>query len=266
MAETGSDANMGGQIALITGAGRGIGRATALRLGRAGATVALTGRDRDALADTAAALREVGAESLIVELDLTRPSTVDSAATTVHNELGAVDVLVCNSGIGGPSAPVWHIDPQEWEQTLAVNTTGAFRTVQAFAPQMIDRGAGSIVLIGSMTGKRGLEHRSAYAASKLGLLGFCRTAALDFGPHGIRVNLVSPGFVAGERLDWVVGARAEATGIDPDTARADMLAGIPLGRFVQADDVANTVVFLASEQAAGITGSDINVTAGQVMH
>jgi 3-hydroxybutyrate dehydrogenase/3-oxoacyl-[acyl-carrier protein] reductase len=258
--------NLDGRVAVITGAGRGIGRAIALRLGRAGATVVLTGRDRRALEVTGVALHSIGARWTAIRLDLTDPSTVDSMATEVTGKYGAPDIVVCNSGIGGPSAPVWEVDPAEWDDTLTVNTTGAFRTVRAFGRGMVDRGSGSIVLIGSMTGKRPLAHRTAYATSKLGLLGFCRTAALDLAPHGVRINLVSPGYVAGERLDWVVRKQAEATGNDQETTRQTMLAGIPLGRFVSAGDVANTVAFLASDEAAAITGEDVNVTAGLEMH
>ncbi|WP_158889840.1 SDR family NAD(P)-dependent oxidoreductase [Amycolatopsis anabasis] len=264
MNETRTD--LTGQVAVITGAGRGIGRVIALRLGRAGATVVLTGRDRRALGVTGIALDSIGAAWSAVRIDLTDPSTVDDLAKEVHSRHGVPDIVVCNSGIGGPSAPVWEIDPDGWEETFAVNTTGAFRTVRAFAPGMVERGSGSIVLIGSMTGKRPLKHRSPYAASKLGLLGFCRTAALDLAPHGVRINLVSPGFVAGERLEWVIEAQAKATGTDVETARKALLSGIPLGRFVSAEDVAHTVAFLASAEAAAITGEDINVTAGTVMH
>lgn len=253
-------------IAVITGAGRGIGKAIALRLGGDGATVVLSGRDADALETTGAELSALGARWHARPLDLTEPSTVDDLAAWVARELGTPEVVVCNSGVGGPSAPVWEVEPAAWEETFAVNTAGAFRTVRAFAPSMIDRGSGSFVLIGSMTGKRPLKHRAAYAASKLALVGFCRTAALDLAPHGVRINVVSPGFVEGERLDWVVGAQAEATGTDPGSARAAMLGSVPLGRFVAASDVAATVAHLASPGAASITGEDVNVSAGLVMY
>lgn len=179
--------------------------------------------------------------------------------------LGPVDVLVANSGIPGPSAPLWEIEPGEWRQTLDVNVTGTYLCCRAVLPGMIESGGGSVVIIGSMTGKRPLEGRSPYAASKLALVGLTRTLAVDAGKHDIRVNLVSPGPVRGKRLEWVIEKQAEARGLSVDQARQAFKAGSPLHRLVDPDDVAQAVVFLASDEAVGITGTDLNVSSGMVM-
>ncbi|RZQ65564.1 SDR family NAD(P)-dependent oxidoreductase [Amycolatopsis suaedae] len=249
---------LAGKVALVTTAARGIGRAVALRLAKAGAAVVLTGRDQRALRATGAELGELGAHWMAAELDLTRPETLTNLVKVVRTGFGVPDVVVCNSGVSGPTAPVWEMDPAEWDRTLAVNTTGVFHTVRAFAPGMIERGSGSIVLIGTMEGQQPMPHRAAYATSKLGLLGFCRSAALDLAPHNVRVNLLSPGHVVGDRPDWP--AHPES-----DRAKASLLSGLPLGRFVDSADVGNSVVFLASDASAAITGEEVNVTAGLVM-
>jgi NAD(P)-dependent dehydrogenase (short-subunit alcohol dehydrogenase family) len=133
-------------------------------------------------------------------------------------------------------------------------------------PAMLERGHGSVVVVGSATGKRPLPGRTPYAASKLALVGLVRTLAWEVGEEGIRVNLVSPGPVAGERLDQVVEALGGARGIAPAEARGEMTAGAALRRITSADDVAEAVLFLAGDGAAGITGEDLDVSSGWVMH
>ena len=131
---------------------------------------------------------------------------------------------------------------------------------------MIERGSGSIIIIGSMTGKRPLFGRTPYAASKMALLGLARTLAWETGPHGIRVNVISPGPVEGERIEWVIRKQAEAKGISPDEARQLFTRDSPLSHLVSPDEVANAAVFLASDKAVAITGEGLNVSAGIVMY
>lgn len=254
------------QVAVITGAGKGIGRAIALRLAAAGAHVVLTGRDVEALEGTHAQVVALGGRAVVVPVDVTSANSVDALAEAVLEQLGRVDVVVCNSGIGGPSLPLWEVPPQEWEATLSVNLTGAYLVCRALLPGMVAWGSGSVVLVGSMTGKRPLLHRAPYAASKAGLIGLCRTLALDAAPHGVRVNLVSPGFVEGPRLDWVVAGQAAAQDLDTMQVRVQIAATTPLGRVVDATDVAEAVLFLAGPRSASTTGEDLNVSAGLTMH
>jgi NAD(P)-dependent dehydrogenase (short-subunit alcohol dehydrogenase family) len=131
---------------------------------------------------------------------------------------------------------------------------------------MIEQGSGSVIIIGSISGKRPLYGRSAYTSTKTALIGMTRTLALEAGSHGVRVNLISPGFVAGPRIDWVMEAQASTRGLTADDVRAEFESESPLGRLTQPEDVAQAAVFLASDGAAGITGADLNVASGAVMY
>ncbi len=258
--------NLDGKVVVVTGASQGIGRQIALDCAAAGADLVLAARSADALDDTAEQVRGLGRSAQAIPTDVTDPDSVDAMARAVLDRWGRVDVLVNNSGIAGPSAPLWEIDPADWHETMAVNVTGVFSCCAALMPPMIERGAGSVVIIGSITGKRALLNRSAYATSKAALIGLTRTLAEDAGPHGVRVNLVSPGAVEGPRIDRVFEMQAEAQGRTSEQVREQFLALSPLRQLVTASDIARMVVFLASDDAARITGADMNVTAGVVMH
>ena len=219
-----------------------------------------------ALDATAELVRRLGRAAVTCRLDVRDPLTVENLADVGRRAFGHLDVLVCNSGIGGPTAPLWEVGLDDWRETLDVNLTGAYLCCRAVLPTMISRGSGAIVLIGSITGKRPLLNRSSYAASKLGLVGLCRTLALEVGPHGIRVNVVSPGFVEGERLDWVIEQQAQVLGQDPLHVRSALKSGSALGRLVSAVEVASAVRDLVSASSSAITGIDLNVAAGAVMY
>jgi NAD(P)-dependent dehydrogenase (short-subunit alcohol dehydrogenase family) len=255
-----------GAVAVVTGAGTGIGREISLRLAADGADVVLTGRSAGPMEEVAAEVRAVGGRASVVRMDLREPASIEAAAKAVQEEFGRVDVLVNNSGVGGPSAPLWEIDPEEWEDTFRVNVTGTFLVCRAFLPGMVERRSGSVVVIGSMTGKRPLVNRTPYAASKTALIGLVRTLAFELGPHGIRVNLVSPGPVEGKRIQWVLEQQAKARGITFEQARDDFTSASPLKRLVPPGDVADAVAYLASPRSASITGDDINVSAGLAMY
>lgn len=255
------------RVAVITGAGRGIGRQVALHFAKEGARVVLTGRSTDMLEEVAGEIRKDGEEVLTVAMDVRDPDSVAGAAKHALETFGAVDVLVNNSGIGGPGAPLWEVDPADWEETFRVNVTGTFLACRAFLPSMIARRSGSIIVIGSTSGKRPHVHRSAYASSKMALIGLTRTLAAEVGPFGIRVNLISPGGVAGERLDWAFKVQAEALGVSPEEVADEVRRATPLNRLVSASEVAAAAAFLASDRAsAGITGIDLPVNAGFVMY
>lgn len=258
---------LAGRTAVVTGAGRGIGRAIAVALAAAGADIVATSRHPDQLASVADEVTSLGRQAVTVDMDLARPAQVDALAATVLRTGGRVDILVNNAGEAGPAAPLWEVDPHQWHQTLDVNVTGAYLCCRALIPIMIAGGrGGSIVFVGSVTGKRPLLHRSAYATSKMALVGLCRTLALDGGPYRIRSNLVSPGFVEGDRMDWVLARQGEAQRRHPDQVRADLTAQAALGRLVSASEVADAVVFLAGDGAGAITGIDLTVAAGSVMY
>jgi NAD(P)-dependent dehydrogenase (short-subunit alcohol dehydrogenase family) len=253
-------------VAVVTGAGRGLGREIALALAGAGGDVVLAGRDHAALEATAEVAAGAGAATLTVRADVTSEGDLAALASAAQGRFGAVDALVANSGIAGPTAPLWELDRSAWDETFAVNVTGVFLSARAFLPAMLERGRGSVVVIGSMTGKRPLWGRSSYASSKLALVGLVRTLAVETAGSGIRVNLVSPGPVAGERMDHVFAAQARGRGISADEARAEMVAQIPIGRLVEPREVGDAVVSLAFGGPAAITGADLNVSGGMVMY
>ena len=176
------------------------------------------------------------------------------------------------SGAVGPAIPALATTPlhemslADWRETVATDLDGVFLTFRAFIPAMIERRDGSLIAISSMTGKRPLYGRTPYAAAKMGVIGLVRTLATELGPHGIRVNAVCPGPVAGPRIEQVIALQAAARGITAEQARAEMDGMSPLRRMVTAEEVAAACVFLASGGSASITGEDLNVTAGVVMY
>jgi NAD(P)-dependent dehydrogenase (short-subunit alcohol dehydrogenase family) len=254
------------RIALVTGASGGIGRAIACRLAADGWHVVLASRNVDGLAETDRLITGAGGKAHLRQLDVGDAAQV----TQLADDLGRVGLtpsaLINNSGVGGPSKPLWKIEPSEWDETVQVNLRGVFLCCRAFLPAMISRGHGSVVNIGSVTGKNPLLHRSAYAASKAALIGLTRTLAADAGSHGIRVNLVSPGAISGERLDWVIASRAEALGVSAEQVRETLAADSALRRFAAPEEVADAVAFLAGDASSAITGVDLTVAAGFVMN
>ncbi len=254
------------KVAVVTGGGRGIGRAIAFAYAQEGANLVLASRSLEALEETRNALTPLGREVLVVQTDIRDADSTQALATRTLAHFGHIDILVNNSGIAGPTAPLWEITPQDWQETFAVNSTGTYLCCRAFLPAMIERQAGSIVIIGSMTGKRPLVGRTPYAASKMAVLGLARTLAWEAGAYNIRVNVISPGPVEGERIDSVFRKQAEAKGISPAEARQQFLRDSPLGHIIPPDDVAKVAVFLASDKAASITGEDVNVSAGMTMY
>src|SRR6266480_5956961 len=254
------------KIAVITGGGRGIGRAIALAYAREGANLVLASRSQESLEETRTMVEDLGHKALVVPTDIRDEDSVHNLAKQVQANFGRVDILVNNSGIAGPTAPLWNISLADWEETFAVNVTGAYLCCRAFLPGMIQQRSGSIIIISSMTGKRPLYGRTPYAGSKLALVGIARTLAWEVGEYGIRVNVISPGAVEGERIKQVVRNQAAAQGISEEKALRQFTSNSPLGRLVPPEDIAAAAVFLASEKAASITGEDLNVSSGTVMY
>jgi len=197
------------KVAVITGGGRGIGRAIALAYAREGARLVLAARSVPGLAETHAMVVDLGGEALVVPTDISNAESVAALSQQTLAHFGGVDILVNNSGVAGPTASLWEIALGDWEATFAVNVTGTFLCCRAFLPYMLQQSSGCIVIIGSMTGKRPLLGRTPYAASKMALVGLARTLAWETGPYGIRVNVISPGPVEGERIEGVFRKQAE---------------------------------------------------------
>lgn len=254
------------KVAVVTGGGQGIGRVIALALAGAGADIVLASRSREALEAAGAEIEALGRKTLVVPTDVRHEESVHSLAEQALAHFGHVDILVNNAGITGPTAMLWEVTPAEWEETFAVNVTGPYLCCRAFLPSMIEQRAGSIIFISSMTGKRPLVGRSTYAAGKLALVGLARTLAWETGPYGIRINVISPGAVEGERVERVIREQARVEGISLEESRHHFTGNSPLGRMVPPQNIADAVLFLASDKAASITGEDLNVSAGTAMY
>lgn len=254
--------------ALVTGAGRGIGRAISLALAKEGAQLILAGRDMSALNETAGLISELqtGLPPLVCYLDLLDLSTIQSSVQLSLQSFGRIDILVHNSGITGKSAPLWELDEADWDECIDTNLKAPFLLSKAVIPSMISHKSGSIIFIGSITGKRPLINRSVYAASKLGMVGMMRTLALELARHGVKVNLISPGFVAGPRLDGVIASVATVEKTSPEDIAEQWLEMVPMGRFVSPEDIAQGVLFFASNRSASTTGEDLNISGGLVMY
>jgi NAD(P)-dependent dehydrogenase (short-subunit alcohol dehydrogenase family) len=249
--------------ALVTGGGRNLGQAIALRLAHDGFDVAILSPDKEELDRTAAEIRDSGRRTCAVVADLRDEAQVSAAVRQVRDVLGPIGVLVNNSGVAGPTCKLSDTSLEDWNECLAVNLTGAFLCAKAVVSEMAQRKVGKIINISSIAGRIGYPLRSPYAASKWGMVGLTLTWAKELGAHNIQVNAVCPGPVDGPRMDAVIRSRAEQTGESEDHVRSTYyLAESALGRMVSEDDVAAIVAYLASPLGDNITGQAIEVAAG----
>jgi NAD(P)-dependent dehydrogenase (short-subunit alcohol dehydrogenase family) len=255
------------RVAIVTGGSRGIGRAIAVEFAREGALVTLAARSEEELQETAQQVREAGSEALVMKTDLINVEEIESMVSATQNTFGPVDILVNNAGIAGPTALCEDVTVDDWDYTMAVNVRAPFLCCRAVLPEMKRRNSGRIINIGSVSSKRPLVQRSPYTTGKMALIGFTRTLAAEVGSHGITVNIICPGPVSGIRIESVLANLAQVTGETRDEIAEKMfLQDSALHRFVEAEDVANLAVFLASEAGRNMTGQDINVTAGLIMY
>lgn len=254
---------MANRVALVTGGGVNIGKAIALRLAQDGLSIAVAGTNLEALQATAAAVRQNGVPGLALHADVADEAQVTAMVEDVLSSFGRIDVLVNNAGIIGPTAPVHQVERVAWDETLAVNLTGAFLCARAVLPAMLRQRSGRIINISSVAGKIAYPLRSPYAVSKWGLIGLTMTLAKEVGEHGIQVNAICPGPVQGERMRRVIEERARELGTTyEEVERKYYLPKTALGRMVTEDEVAALAGYLASDAAAGITGQAIDVAAG----
>jgi NAD(P)-dependent dehydrogenase (short-subunit alcohol dehydrogenase family) len=249
---------LAGRGALVTGAGSGIGRAIARALAAAGATVAVTDLGGEAAQTVAAEL--TGA--LALPLDVTDAAATAAAIARAAGELGRLDIVCANAGVSTMSRVV-ELTEAEWDHSMAINAKGVFLTNQAAVRHWLAVGQkGVIVNTASLAGKQGVPLLAHYAASKFAVVGFTQSLAREVAEHGIRVNCVCPGFVRTAMQAREVEWEATLRGMPPDAVRAEYVSLTPLGRLEEPEDVADAVVFLASDAARFITGEALNVTGG----
>jgi 2-keto-3-deoxy-L-fuconate dehydrogenase len=242
------------KVALVTGAGSGIGRATAHEMHARGLRIAAVDRDERALETLAGEL-----DGLVAcPADVTDLASVDAAVAGVVRRLGAIDVLANVAGVGSTQTVV-ETPPEVWEAVFAVNVRGIFHTCRAVLPGMIARGAGVVVNAASVAGLVGLRDRAAYCASKGAVIALTKAMAIDHVAQGIRVNCVCPGTVD---TPWV--GRLLAAAEDPAAARAHLVARQPIGRLGTAEEVAKAIAYLASDDAAFVTGTELVIDGGLV--
>jgi NAD(P)-dependent dehydrogenase (short-subunit alcohol dehydrogenase family) len=247
--------DLAGQRVLVTAAASGIGRVVARAFLERGARVHIC--------DLAPAEGIEGVTESVC--DVADPQAVDRMFTDVRATLGGLDVLVNNAGIAGPVAGIEAVEPAALRETLAVNVEGQFHCARRAVPLMRAAGGGVILNVSSIAGRLAFPQRTAYAASKWGVIGFSRSLALELGPENIRVNALIPGHVETERFARVVAAKAAALDITQEEMRARFLAPVALGRTVTPEEIANMALYLASPFGAGITGQAISVCAGVEM-
>ncbi len=251
-----------GKVALLTGAGSGIGRATAALMAHEGARVALLDRSADALADVEQQICDDGGQAIRVQADVSVPEQVAAAVATVVDTWGRLDILFANAGVNGTWAPLDELTCEEWNQTLAINLTGTFLALKYAVPHLKKRG-GAVVVTSSVNGTRIFSNAgaSAYSSSKAGQVALTKMAALELAEHGIRVNVICPG---GVRTD--IGQNTEHRNTEHIGPPAEYPEGrIPLteGRSAQPIQVARVVLFLASDQANHVTGAEVFIDGAE---
>lgn len=255
---------MGGTVAVVAGVGRGVGAAVARSLADEGASVVLAARSRSVVEPLA---RELGPSSLPVLADVADPRSCQDLVDQALRRFGRIDVVVSNVGLVGPRTSASDGDPGSWLEVVDLNALGPLRVVQAAVPALVARGAGSIVVIGSMVVRSPRHHpgRGAYAASKAALQSIAHTMAEELGPSGIRVNTVAPGWIWGPALiEGAATERSAATGRSLEEVHDELASAVPLRRLARPEDVAQAVTFLASERASAITGQTLHVNGGEV--
>ena len=251
------------RVAIITGGGTGIGQAISFAFAREGARLALVARNLPRLEKTAKAIRDKGGQAISIQADLTDHEQIKKMVARVTDEYGHIDILVNNAAQGTyNNADVVDMALDEWYLSMNTNLTAPMLCAKEVLKHMVPRKSGSIVNVSSVAGLSGVPRESPYAASKWGLIGFTETLAIEAGPHGIRVNCISPGATRTSEFDDWINASAEKFGISPETIMKRLVDYNSLKRMAEPAEISNCVVFLASDDSSAMTGHKLEASCG----
>jgi 3-oxoacyl-[acyl-carrier protein] reductase len=248
--------NLRGRVAIVTGGGRGIGRAVTTRLAQAGVNVVINYRSDEAAAGEAQlGVERAGAKGLCVRVDVSKLEGADALVRRTREEFGRLDIVVCNAGVW-EGAPAESLEESVWDRTLAINLKGTWALCRVAIPLLKEQGWGRIIAVSSTAGQRGEANYSNYAASKGGQIAFVKSLAVELGGHGVTVNAVAPGWVDTEMTSDV---------FRDESRRREIEEATPVRRVASADDIALPILFLCTDWARHITGEVLNVNGGSVL-
>ena len=252
------------KVALITGGGSGIGKAIALKLAKNGAKVAIASRSLAKVEQAAQELNSLSLTALPIKMDVRDRAEIERGLDTIRSAWGPVHILVNNAGISGLSM-ISDPDDSRWHDIIDTNLNGMYLVTKAVLKTMPDHAGGRVINISSVLGKFGVPGYTAYCTTKHGMIGFTRALALEVVGRGITVNTICPGWVDTEMATLGINETAAHLGITPEEFRAQATAAVPIKRFLDADEIAEFVGYIASDAARGITGQAMNVCGGQTM-
>lgn len=254
---------LAGKVALVTGAGSGIGKAAALALGREGASVVVMSRTKEEIDKTAAEIEKAGGKALAVAADTTDDAAMKGLVAQTVEKFGRLDIVVANAGINGVWAPIDELEPDEWDKTITVNLRGTYLTIHHAVPELEKDGGGAIVIVSSINGTRafGTPGATAYSATKAAQVAMAQQLALELGQRNIRVNAVCPGAIESEISDNTEQRNKEKSEVPVEFPEGD----IPItgGKPGKAEDVADLILFLSSDASRHITGTPVWIDGGQ---
>jgi NAD(P)-dependent dehydrogenase (short-subunit alcohol dehydrogenase family) len=253
---------LAGKVAVVTGAGGGIGRTIALRFAAEGCSVVISGPTEEKVVRVASEINSSGGRALSTVTDVSDETAVKQMVSASLNAFGRIDILINNAGIAGPTALVHELELSDWERTMAINLTGAFLCAKHVLPNMYERRGGRIVNITSIAGLRAYAYRSPYCASKWAMIGLTRTLAEEGGRYDVTVNAIAPGPVYGPRIESVIRNRAAGMNLPYQEVEKQYVEPTALKRMVDEADIAAMALFLCSEEGRNITGETINISAG----
>jgi NAD(P)-dependent dehydrogenase (short-subunit alcohol dehydrogenase family) len=255
------------KVAVVTGGGRGIGRAIAKTFAAEGASLVVTARSEKEIEEVSSEIQRAGGKSTSMIADVSRENDCEKIVRHARKTFGAIHILVNNAGALGPVQPVERIAPPEWDEVIAVNLRGPFLLARLVLAEMYERGSGAILNIVSIAAKAAFQLNAPYAASKAGLIGLTHTLAAEAARKGVRVNALSPGPVPETRMSQELGrGLAEYFHADSEQLFKQMLGGILQGRPQTADEIASAALFLVSDQSSAITGQTLNVDGGMAFY